>query len=421
MFPISRFVPLIFFFFLQTFLPANLIAQRHEIKDSRLHTLQVKVNDDPLAPPVLHLGKTDHIEISFDEFSHEYHRYIYKVEQCNADWTLNDELFESDYLNGFNGEPIDDFEKSFNTTFLYTHYWLTIPNEYVSLKLSGNYLLTIYNDEGDEPIPVITVCFYVVEDGVSIDATVSSNTDIDYNKSHQQVTMSIRYGTIKVINPRRELHTAVMQNRRRDNCVVNAEPNIITNTKIEFTHCRELIFEAGNEYHKFEILDLHVPTLNVDRLQWFDPYYHATLLEDKPAKNYISTEDQNGAFVIRTYGDIDNDITSDYVFTHFTFKSPQIAGGDIYLNGAWTYNRFTPDLRMTYNRQTEAYEAVALLKQGYYNFNYLFVHDNEDVGTTAPTDGNFYETENEYIILVYHRPVGGRYDKLVGYRRMIFK
>lgn len=408
-------------FLLWMYLPYTLFAQRHEIIDSHIHTLQVKVNDDPLAPPVLHLGKTDHIEVSFDEFTHEYHRYIYKVEQCNADWTINNELFESDYLNGFNGEPIENFEKSFNTTFLYTHYWLTIPNENVSLKLSGNYMLTIYNDEGDEPEPVITVCFYIAETGVNIDATISSNTDIDVNKSHQQVTMTINYGTTKVINPHRELHTVVMQNRRYDNCVIDAEPNIITNKKIEFTHRRELIFDAGNEYHKFEILDLHVPTLNVDRLQWFDPYYHATLLEDRPAKNYISTEDQNGAFVIRTYGDTDVDITSDYVFTHFTFKSPQIAGGNIYLNGAWTYNRFTPNCLMTYNRQSEAYEAVALLKQGYYNFNYLFVHDGETTGTTAHTDGNFYETENEYIILVYHRPIGGRYDKLVGYRRMIFK
>ena len=104
-------------------------------------------------------------------------------------------------MNGFNGEPIEDYEKSFNTTVLYTHYSLRIPNENISLKLSGNYKLTVYNDEGDEPVPVLTACFSLVEPGVGIGATVSTNTDIDFNKSHQQVDFSVNYGLVKVIEP----------------------------------------------------------------------------------------------------------------------------------------------------------------------------------------------------------------------------
>lgn len=396
-------------------------AQRHEILDRQLHTLQVVVNDDPLLPPIMNLGGGNHLEIGFDEFSHEYHRYIYKVEHCNADWSPSTEIFESDYMNGFNGEPIEDYEKSFNTTVLYTHYSLRIPNENISLKLSGNYKLTVYNDEGDEPVPVLTACFSLVEPGVGIGATVSTNTDIDFNKSHQQVDFSVNYGLVKVIDPHRELKTVVMQNRRWDNCVVNPKPNIQAANKIEFTHNRQLIFPAGNEYHKFEILDVHIPTLNVDRMEWFDPYYHATLYPNQTARNYLYDEDQNGGFIIRNSDDEDVATTCDYVFTHFTLKSPQLPGGEVYLNGEWTYNRFIPEYRMTYNRETQAYEATALLKQGYYNYNYLFVPDGETQGNSGRTDGNFYETENEYIILVYHRPNGGRYDKLVGYRRMNFK
>lgn len=396
-------------------------AQRHEILDRQLHTLQVVVNDDPLLPPIMNLGGGNHLEIGFDEFSHEYHRYIYKVEHCNADWSPSTEIFESDYMNGFNGEPIEDYEKSFNTTVLYTHYSLRIPNENISLKLSGNYKLTVYNDEGDEPVPVLTACFSLVEPGVGIGATVSTNTDIDFNKSHQQVDFSVNYGLVKVIDPHRELKTVVMQNRRWDNCVVNPKPNIQAANKIEFTHNRQLIFPAGNEYHKFEILDVHIPTLNVDRMEWFDPYYHAMLYPNQTARNYLYDEDQNGAFIIRNSDDEDVATTCDYVFTHFTLKSPQLPGGEVYLNGEWTYNRFIPEYRMTYNRETQAYEATALLKQGYYNYNYLFVPDGETQGNSGRTDGNFYETENEYIILVYHRPNGGRYDKLVGYRRMNFK
>lgn len=399
----------------------NLCAQRNEISDRQLHTLQIVVNNDPLLPPIMNLGGHNHIEISFDEFSHEYHRYIYKVEHCNADWSPSTEIFESDFLNGFNGEPIEDYEKSFNTTVLYTHYSLRIPNENISLKLSGNYKLTVYNDEGDEPVPVLTACFCLVELGVGIGTTISTNTDIDFNKYHQQLDLSISYGGIKVIDPHRELKTAVLQNRRWDNCVINPKPNIQATHKIEFTHNRQLIFPAGNEYHKFEILDVHVPTLNVDRMEWFDPHYHATLYPNQTARNYLYDEDQNGAFIIRNSDDMDVETTSDYVFTHFTLKSPQLSGGEVYLNGSWTCNRFIPEYRMAYNRDTQSYEATVLLKQGYYNFNYLFVPNGSQTGNCGPTDGNFYETENEYIILVYHRPNGGRYDKLVGYRQMNFK
>lgn len=399
----------------------NLCAQRNEILDGQLHTLQVIVNDDPLLPPIMNQGGHNHVEISFDEFSHEYHRYIYKVEHCNADWSPSTEIFESDFLNGFNGEPIEDFEKSFNTTVLYTHYSLRIPNENISLKLSGNYKLTVYNDEGDEPVPVLTACFSLVEPGVGIGTAISTNTDIDFNKSHQQLDLSISYGGTKIIDPHRELQTVVLQNRRWDNCVFNPKPNIQAAHKIKFTHNRQLIFPAGNEYHKFEMLDVHIPTLNIDRMEWFDPHYHATLYPNQTARNYLYDEDQNGAFIIRNSDDMDVETTSDYVFTHFTLKSPQLSGGEVYLNGGWTYNRFIPEYRMTYNRDTQSYEATVLLKQGYYNFNYLFVPDRSQTGNSGPTDGNFYETENEYIILVYHRPNGGRYDKLVGYRQLNFK
>lgn len=410
---------IILFLLLAGFVPSH--AQRPEIPDKRLHTLQVIVNDDPLLPPFMNLGGGNHVEISFDEFSHEYHRYLYKVEHCNADWSPSTEIFESDYMDGFNDQPIEDYEKSFNTTVLYTHYSFRIPNENISLKLSGNYKVTVYNDEGDDPVPVLTACFSLVEPGISIGASVSTNTDIDFNKSHQQLDMSINYGSVKVIDPHRELKTIVMQNRRTDNCVVNPRPNAQTPHMIEFAHNRQLIFPAGNEYHKFEILDVHVPTLNVDLLQWFDPYYHATLYEERTARNYIYDEDQNGAFIIRNSDDTDVNTTCDYVFTHFTLQSPQLPSGEVYLNGAWTHNRFDPEYKMTYNRQKQAYEGTVLLKQGYYNYNFLFVPDDSETGYTQPTDGDFYETENEYIILVYHRPNGGRYDKLAGYRRLNFK
>ena len=187
-------------------------------------------------------------------------------------------------------------------------------------------------------------------------------------------------------------------------------------------------FKIGTElliyYHKFFLQGEYIRA-HVKREKGFENYTaQGAYLQCSwllLGQNYLYDEDQNGAFIIRNSDDEDVATTCDYVFTHFTLKSPQLPGGEVYLNGEWTYNRFIPEYRMTYNRETQAYEATALLKQGYYNYNYLFVPDGETQGNSGRTDGNFYETENEYIILVYHRPNGGRYDKLVGYRRMNFK
>lgn len=411
---------LLFLIFLWLILP-RVSGQQNIIKDKQIHTLKICVDNDPLAPPIINIGGSHHVEISFDDFSHEYHRYIYHITHCDAQWQPSKEIFESDFLEGFNDQPFEDYEKSFNTTVLYTHYSLTLPNEDVSLKLSGNYKVTILNDDGDEPVPVAEACFSIVEPGVSINAQVSSNTDVDFNKSHQQVSFTVNYATANVTDPIRELKTVVIQNRRTDNMVFNPKPNIQSSKQIEFSHNRQLIFPAGNEYHKFEILDVHQPGLNIDRIEWHDPYYHAVLFADKPARNYIYDEEQNGAFIIRNTDDWDVNTTSEYLFVHFTLSSPRISGGDIYINGEWTGNQFSPAYKMTYNEKSKAYEATIILKQGYYNYNYLFVPDGQNYGTTDHTDGNFYETENEYIILVYQRPVGGRYDKLTGYRKMNFK
>ena len=98
-------------------------------------------------------------------------------------------------------------------------------------------------------------------------------------------------------------------------------------------------------------------------------------------------------------------------------KSPQLPGGEVYLNGEWTYNRFIPEYRMTYNRETQAYEATALLKQGYYSYQYLVLRDD---GSTMPvsTEGSFFQTVNKYQVLVYYRGLGDRTDRLVGFEEI---
>ena len=396
------------------------MAQNTSVNVPHIKTLQVIANDNWMAPPIIHLNTPDKVEISFDELTHEYHRYTYKITHCNADWTPSD-LFDTDYLQGFNDNVIEEYENSLNTTMLYTHYKFTLPNDEAQLLVSGNYVVSIYGEDDDEN-PVAQACFSVIEPRVGISAEVSSNTDIDTNNSHQQVSFTVNYPGINVTSPQAEFKTRVYQNLRTDNCVTDLQPTYLQPGQMQFVHNPKLIFPAGNEYRRFEIYNLHYGYQDVDKMQFFAPYYHATLYPDQPRVNYSYDEDQNGRFFIRYDMGQNSDTEADYLFVHFTlegFDSP-LPNGKFYLNGDFTYGNFSSTYSMEYNEQNRCYESVQLVKMGVYNWLYLFVPNDSHKGQTSPAEGNFYETENEYLILVYHRPFGGRYDKLVGMKSIKF-
>lgn len=404
-------------------------AQSNKVYHPMIHTLQTIVNDDWLADKVITLGTDDWVHISFDHFSHDYHRFIYRIIHCNADWTPSD-LFEVDYMEGFNDQPIEDYENSLNTTMLYTHYWLDLPNDDIIFKVSGNYMVEIYLDDDDdedsssqadnEPKKVAVACFRIVEPRMGLNTTITSNTDIDTNLSHQQVSFTVNYNTNDVVDPNTEIKPYVYQNSRTDNCASLVKPTYVTPGRAEYTHNKSLIFPAGNEYRRFEIINMHYATQGVDKISFFAPYFHATLLPDTPRRHYSYDEDHNGHYLIRYNLAEDPATEADYLFAHFRLDMPRRTGGEFYLSGEFTYNDFTPAYQAVYNENEQAYEATVVLKQGAYDFLYLWVPDGTTVGHTGPAEGNFYETENEYQIYIYHRPFGGRYDQLVATQQVKF-
>ena len=395
-------------------------AQRNEIYDSRIASLQVVAGVDRLSLPVVRLGSNnpkDVINISFDDLTHTYHRYTYAIEHCEADWSVSDALFPAEYISGFyEGNTIDDSEESVNTNVLYTHYSLQIPNERCRLKMSGNYRLTVYN-ENDANRPMFSACFMVVEPLVGVSMSVSSNTDVDVNKSHQQVSMQADYHGINVTNPATQIKTVVMQNFRWDNARINTQPQYIMAKGLRWQHNRDLIFEAGNEYHKYEILDVSHPTMGIDFIRWDGRNYHVYPFADEPRPNYVYDEDADGAFYIRNSDNVENNRTSEYVFVHYILKCPKRYDGDVYISGVWTNNRFIPEYKMEYDDAEQCYKAVVMQKQGYYSYQYLLV-GSDGVARVMPEEGNFYQTENKYQALVYFRGTGERTDRLVGYQQI---
>lgn len=392
------------------------IAQYNEILQPNIASLQVVVGDDWLSGPIMDLKSDVPINISFDDLTHEYHRYAYKIEHCNADWTVTTDLFQSDYCDGFSvGNTIDDYEESLQTNTLYTHYKLQIPNDRCRLRLSGNYKVTVYDENEDQDI--LKVCFMVTENIANLRMEGTSNTDIDINGRHQQIAMLLDYGNLRVINPHEEIKTYVLQNGRFDNAVINAKPQYIAPNGLRWDHNRELIFNGGNEYRKFETLDVDHPTMGIETMHWDGINYNAYLWPDEPRNNYVYDEDANGCFYIRNGDNVNNDTETEYVNVHFTLKIPR-QSNSIYLNGVWTNDLFLPEYEMKYNETAQQYEATILLKQGYYSYQYLQVRTD---GSTAPlfTEGNFYQTENKYTCLVYYRNSSARYDRLVACQQLV--
>ena len=397
-------------------------AQRHEILNDRIQSLQVIADDDFMALPIIELGHGK-IDIDFDDMTHEYRRYAYRIEHCEANWTTSNELFESEYVSGFaRGNTIDDVEESLLTNTLYTHYHMSIPNDRCRLKMSGNYKLTVYDDNDNEK-PVFTACFMVAEPKgrqMGVGLNVTTNTDLSINREHQQVAMQLTYGNhYRVTNPQEQIKTVVMQNYRWDDARWNVKPQYVNVDGLAWSHNRDLIFQAGNEFRKFEILSTDVASMGVNRIDWDGSQFHAYLFTDEPRPNYLYDEDANGAFLIRNSDNVAIHNESDYMMVHFQMKSPQRNDGDIYVSGTWTNNRLLPRYKMEYNEETQSYETVVLLKLGYYSYQYLMVR-NDGTTINLPTEGNYFQTENQYHALVYYREPGGRTDLLVGYGDLDF-
>lgn len=389
-------------------------AQRNRILNPDIASLQVVAGNNWLSMPVIGLGEGVPVNIAFDDLTHEYRRYAYKVEHCNADWSTSGDLFVSDYIDGFNADNvIEHVEQSINTNVQYTHYRFQIPNERCKLKMSGNYRVTIY-DANDDDKAVAECCFMVVEPRMGIKLSVDANTDKGINSRWQQVAMEVKYGGgLSVTDVQRQIYTVVMQNGRWDNAVVNAKPQFVMGDGLRWSHNAQLVFEAGNEYRKFEMLDVRHANMGVEKIDWDGKEYHAYLWPDEPRGSYVFDEDANGAFYIRNSDNRENNSTSEYVHVHFTLRSPRLAG-DVFVNGVWTNDQLSAPYKMQFDEGAQCYRLSLLLKQGYYSYQYVWQQSNGQTAT-VPSEGSFYQTENRYQALVYYRKLGERADRLVGF------
>jgi hypothetical protein len=398
----------------------SLQAQVYQTKihNEQIRTLTVYPGGDWSTIPVIELGTDNYIEISFDELSHDYKRFAYRIIHCNADWTRSD-MNEQEYLDGFSENNIDNGDQSVSTLTIYTHYKFSLPNDKVNLKLSGNYAVEVFDREGTGE-PLLTACFMILESKVSIEGSVTATTDVDYKQESQQLNFNIRTLGMSIQQPLAELKVKAQQNHRKDNEVLNLVPIQVSSNVVSYEHNKDLIFKAGNEYRRFETTSYKYATLGVYKISYFKPFYNVELMPAEPRlKGYVYDKDQNGRFLIHSQDVSDELIGSDYFLVHFSLPmDTPILDGGIFLNGDFVNNSLDTNSKMIYNFERKAYEKNLLLKQGAYNFQYLFCPTKSFKSTPQRIEGSYWQTENEYQIYVYYRPVGERYDRLIGYKQI---
>lgn len=385
-----------------------------KIEHPAFHTLQTKINGSDMVSPIIILGSDDRLSICFDEITDDRRYMRYELIHCNMRWQP-DGLVSMEYLDGFNEGTIDNYRYSEATLTHYVHYEIEIPNQDINPLISGNYLLRIY-DESEPETTLLQTRFCVVEPITKVFAKASSRTDIDYNNAHQQIEVTVETEGVNISNIFTDMAIVVSQNGRIDNTAIVNTPTRISGKNVHYEHCPALIFPAGNEYRRMEIVSTTYPGMGVGGLSFADPFYHATLYTDEPRAELPYTFDstQHGRFRIREYNSVDSDTEADYIMTHFSLNIPEQKGLDIFLDGDFVQRRFSPESRMVYNRATGLYEHSLLLKQGAYNYQYLAVPYGKNIGSTAGIEGDKYQTINEYLVLVYLRNPGERYDRLVG-------
>jgi hypothetical protein len=384
-----------------------------------IKTLRCLVDEDFQRLPVIDMEGRSRMEWSFDLLADYEARLSYRLVHCTADWQLSN-LSELDFIDGFQPTRITDVTPSFNTNVPYYHYRITYPNDDLSLLCSGNYALLVFADDDPDQILAIAT-FSLNEATVSVGGTVSAQTDIDFRREHQQLTLSVQWqmNTFPHLDPAAELILKVQQNHRRDTERTVLHPSRTSATTAYYEHEPKLIFPAGNTFRRFELTEVHYAPIGVAQIDYHAPYYYAWLTPGKSRQgtHYLYDRDQHGRYYIHALRVDDPDTEGDYFVAGFSLLPPLPPTGSqaIYLYGDFTYGVRCEATEMRYNAETGSYQQQMLLKQGAYNYLYLVGTEHDDPLRTSPIEGDYYETENEYSVAVYYRTPGARYDRLVGF------
>ncbi|MBR9846892.1 MAG: DUF5103 domain-containing protein [Algicola sp.] len=393
--------------------PIFLYAQVEEINPPNyIKTITFKSRNTPQGElPILRLNEPFYLE--FDALVTNEPDFYYTIEHYNYDWTKSN-LVKMEYMVGFDDFRIVDYRNSYNAYQLYSHYRLQIPNAQTrALTKTGNYMISIFNDDREL---VFTRKFMIYEQKVGVGVSVKRSRDVKYIAGKQSVDIAINTSNLLINNPLQTVNTLIIQNNNLHTAIKNVKPQYTLGRELVYRYTNETAFWAGNEFRFFENKDVRAANIGVQFIDLKDIYHNYLFVNtERASQPYTFNPDINGNFLITAIDVDDVDIEADYTMTHFALSYPELTdGSEIYIYGNFNNYALEDMNRMVFNEEDNIYEAVFRLKQGFYNYKYVVVDPNGNLDE-GRISGNFWQTENNYKVLVYYRDLGARYDELIGF------
>ena len=379
-----------------------------------IKSITFKSNSSDLGElPIIKLGEPFYLE--FDALVSDEPDFYYKIEHYDYDWKES-VLVKPEFLLGVDNFRIQDYRNSFNTFQMYSHYTLSLPNRQTKqLKVSGNYIISIYDTNSEL---VFSRKFMIYENLVTPAIAIKRSRDVSNIETTQTVDIEITSGP-QINNPLQTVKTLIIQNSNLNTTISNLKPQYTIGNKLIYRYIKETAFPAGNEYLFFETKDVRAATMRVKAIALED-IYQSYLFTDVARKNlpYTYNPDINGQFKIVAIDRDDVAVEADYVQVHFSLQYPELTNGEnIYIYGNYNNYALSDYNRMTFNVESGLYETNFKLKQGFYNYKYVIVNKNGDLNEGA-ISGDFWQTENNYKVLVYYRDLGARYDRIIGFNQV---
>jgi hypothetical protein len=363
--------------------------------------------------PLINLGTDDKVLLAFDDLRGGTRNYSYTIEHCDTKWNSSN-LSPAEYLQSFQDDRLYNYSYSTGTFQKYTHYEQLIPNNNIAPKISGNYVLKVYED-GDPSKLVLTRRLYVLGTKVSIAPNIIASPTTQNRQTNQKLNFTVDYGALRVQNPSFELRTVVMQNARTSTAILNTQPNNIRGTSLIFNDVATNDFPGRNEFRLFDLRTLKLNSQRVARI--FKDTANIVVLLGDPARDrsdYLLYYDNNGKFYVLNQDGRDPRTDADYARVYFSLATtrPESEGAP-YVVGMFNDYRLDEQSKL-HRDENGRYYINTLLKQGVYDYEYVWV-DKNGKADDVPIEGSHFETENDYQLLVYYRPPTARWDELVGF------